>query len=152
MNVPDGDYIFKHFREPRSAPMKRNYKFVFSVAALVAASCTAALAQSAPPTYQADPSVYKIIFEDQNFRVITGTWAPGVTDKPHSHRFGGLCTYRLHVAGDFGRCENCDNHPQSRRRNRRTNNRVTYGAQYRSSRVSDSLYRAQVAQPNRLIL
>jgi hypothetical protein len=28
------------------------------------------LAQTAPPTYQADPDVYKIIFEDQNFRVI----------------------------------------------------------------------------------
>ena len=65
--------------------MKRNYKFVVIVAMLVAAPCTAAFAQSAPPTYQADPSVYKLIFEDQNFRVITGTWAPGVTDKPHSH-------------------------------------------------------------------
>ena len=30
----------------------------------------AAMAQTAPPTYQGDPDVYKVIFEDQNFRVI----------------------------------------------------------------------------------
>ena len=72
-----------NFREPGSILMKGNYKFVLSFATL--AACTSAFAQSTPPTYEADPSVYKIIFEDQNFRVITGTWAPGVTDKPHSH-------------------------------------------------------------------
>jgi predicted metal-dependent enzyme (double-stranded beta helix superfamily) len=64
--------------------MNRTNKFVLGLAALMAAHA-AASAQSAPPTYQADPSVYKVIFEDQNFHVITGTWAPGVTDKPHSH-------------------------------------------------------------------
>ena len=64
--------------------MNRKYTFVLGLATLIAAPA-AALAQSAPPTYQADPSVYKIIFEDQNFRVISGTWAPGATDKPHSH-------------------------------------------------------------------
>src|SRR4051812_14321485 len=31
----------------------------------------AVLAQDAPPSYQGDPSVYKVIFEDQNFRVIS---------------------------------------------------------------------------------
>jgi hypothetical protein len=46
---------------------------------------SAAFAQNAPPSFQADPSVYKVIFEDQNFRVIMGTWGPGITDKPHSH-------------------------------------------------------------------
>jgi hypothetical protein len=44
-----------------------------------------ALAQNAPPTYQGDPSVYKIIFEDQNFRVIEATRKVGVHDKAHSH-------------------------------------------------------------------
>jgi len=43
------------------------------------------MAQSAPPTYQADPDVYKVIFEDQNFRVIAATWKKGVHDKSHSH-------------------------------------------------------------------
>ena len=65
--------------------MNRKYKFVIGLATLIAAPHSAALAQSTLPTYQADPSVYKLIFEDQNFRVITGTWAPGATDKPHAH-------------------------------------------------------------------
>ncbi|MGB6797937.1 MAG: hypothetical protein WBE48_15590 [Xanthobacteraceae bacterium] len=71
--------------QTRSTVMTGKNKFVLGLAILIAAPLAAALAQSAPPTYQADPSVYKVIFEDQNFRVITGTWAPGVTDKPHSH-------------------------------------------------------------------
>jgi hypothetical protein len=53
--------------------------------AILGASASVAFAQSAPPTYQADPSVYKVIFEDQNFRVIAATWGPGVHDKAHSH-------------------------------------------------------------------
>ncbi len=65
--------------------MNRIYQFVFAFGTLMAAPYAAALAQSSPPTYQADPSVYKLVFEDQNFRVITGTWAPGVADKPHAH-------------------------------------------------------------------
>ena len=44
-----------------------------------------AAAQNAPPSYEADPTVYKVIFEDQNFRVIAATWKKGATDKPHSN-------------------------------------------------------------------
>ena len=68
-----------------STTMNRTGKFVLGCAMLFAAPSAVAFAQSAPPTYEADPSVYKLIFEDPNFRVITATWAPGVTDKPHSH-------------------------------------------------------------------
>ena len=50
-----------------------------TLTALLIAS--AAAAQNAPPTYQADPDVYKLIFEDQNFRVIAATWKKGTTDK-----------------------------------------------------------------------
>ena len=46
---------------------------------------SAAAAQNAPPTYQADPDTYKVIFEDDNFRVIAATWKKGATDKAHSH-------------------------------------------------------------------
>jgi hypothetical protein len=42
-------------------------------------------AQESPPTYKADPDVYKLVFEDMNFRIISATWQPGQTDKPHSH-------------------------------------------------------------------
>jgi hypothetical protein len=61
-----------------------------------------AAAQDSPPSYQADPTVYKVIFEDQNFRVIAGTWKRGTTDKPHSHPVPFVvyalndCTLRLH--------------------------------------------------------
>ena len=54
-------------------------------AALLVVTLTAAFAQSAEPTYKGDPSVYKLIFEDANFRVIEATRAPGVKDKPHGH-------------------------------------------------------------------
>jgi hypothetical protein len=54
-------------------------------AALLMVAAATANAQNAPPTYQADPSVYKVIFEDQNFRVIEAVWKAGATDKPHSH-------------------------------------------------------------------
>ncbi len=62
--------------------MKRKWKLVLAVASLIASS-TSLFAQNSPPTYQADPSVYKVIFENDNFRVILATWPPGVTDKPH---------------------------------------------------------------------
>lgn len=61
-----------------------------------------AAAQDSPPSYQADPSVYKVIFEDQNFRVIAATWKKGETDKPHSHPLPfvvyalGDCAVRVH--------------------------------------------------------
>src|SRR5579872_6277655 len=53
--------------------------------AVFAASCCASYAQEAKPSYQADPDVYKVIFEDQNFRVISANWKGGATDKPHTH-------------------------------------------------------------------
>jgi hypothetical protein len=45
----------------------------------------AALSQAAEPTYKGDPSVYKLIFEDANFRVIEVVRKKGVHDKPHGH-------------------------------------------------------------------
>ncbi|QOZ34821.1 hypothetical protein [Bradyrhizobium sp. CCBAU 53421] len=62
--------------------MVRRSKFALGVAAICIGSASA---QDAPPSYQADPTVYKVIFEDQNFRVIAATWKKGTTDKPHSH-------------------------------------------------------------------
>ena len=44
-----------------------------------------ARAQTAEPSFKADPSVYKVIFEDANFRVIEGTRKKGVKDKAHGH-------------------------------------------------------------------
>jgi hypothetical protein len=64
-------------------------------------SVPAAMAQTSPPTYEADPSTFKIIFEDQNFRVISATWKAGATDKAHSHNVPTIsvpltdCTLKL---------------------------------------------------------
>ena len=74
---------------------------VVTVAALGTLS-SIAMAQNSPPTYQADPDTYKVIFEDQNFRVIEVTRKKGTTDKPHSHPVPSVvyaledCTLRIH--------------------------------------------------------
>jgi hypothetical protein len=58
---------------------------ITAAVALGSLVATVAFAQTAPPTYQADPDVYKVIFEDQNFRVIAATWKKGARDKDHAH-------------------------------------------------------------------
>ena len=66
--------------------MDNHVTIALGATALLYMASSAVVAQNAPLTYQADPSVYKVIFEDQNFRVIAGTWKAGATaDKPHSH-------------------------------------------------------------------
>ena len=59
--------------------------FALSMLTLVYLAPSVAVAQDAPPTYQGDPDVYKIIFEDQNFRVIAVTRKKGAHDKVHGH-------------------------------------------------------------------
>ena len=58
---------------------------ITAAVALGSLAATIAFAQTAPPTYQGDPAVYKVIFEDQNFRVIATTRKKGVHDKVHGH-------------------------------------------------------------------
>lgn len=73
-----------------------------SAASLLLVMASPAIAQEAPPTFQADPDVYKVIFEDQNFRVIAAAWKKGVHDKAHSHPVPSVaynltdCSLRLH--------------------------------------------------------
>ena len=58
---------------------------VLSISTLLHFASSASVAQNAPPSYKADPDVYKVIFEDQYFRVIASTRKKGVHDKEHSH-------------------------------------------------------------------
>jgi quercetin dioxygenase-like cupin family protein len=51
-------------------------------------------AEDVAPSYIASPDVYKLISENEHFRVITATWKPGQRDKWHSHA-GPLTGYRL---------------------------------------------------------
>jgi hypothetical protein len=67
-------------------------------------SSAAASAQNAMPSYEGDPDTYKVIFEDQNFRVIEAIWKAGTTDKPHTHPVPSViynvtgCTLKLRGA------------------------------------------------------
>lgn len=81
-----------------------NYRALFFSIAGLLATVSAAAGVESPPSYQSDPDTYKVIFEDQNFRVIAATWKKGTTDKPHSHPVPFViypltdCTIRLHNA------------------------------------------------------
>ena len=44
-----------------------------------------AWAEDVPLSHVADPDIYRVIAEDDNFRVIVATWQPGQQDAPHSH-------------------------------------------------------------------
>ena len=65
--------------------MKSRYLIGLRATALLYLVSSAAMAQNAPPSYEGDPDVYKVIFEDQNFRVIDAVRKKGVHDKLHSH-------------------------------------------------------------------
>ena len=62
-----------------------------------------AQAQNAPPSYVASPGVYKIIAENEKYRVILATWKPGQRDEWHSHPTGAnyalndCGTHRIHT-------------------------------------------------------
>ena len=51
-------------------------------------------AEAAPPSYKASPEVYKLISENEHFRVFEVTWKPGQRDAWHSHP-GPLTAYSL---------------------------------------------------------
>jgi hypothetical protein len=63
---------------------------IFVAAFFSAAMATAVSAQTVEPSYKADPDVYKVIFEDTNFRVVEVNRKAGVKDKAHSHPTGGF--------------------------------------------------------------
>ena len=46
---------------------------------------TAAFAQMAPHALSASPDIYKVIAENDQYRVMEVTWKPGQIDKLHSH-------------------------------------------------------------------
>lgn len=52
------------------------------------------MAGDVAPSYKASPEVYKVISENEHFRVIMTVWKPGQRDAMHSHE-GPLVGYRL---------------------------------------------------------
>ena len=73
--------------------MNRRITLTLSTIALLHVVSAVAWAQNAPPSYQGDPDVYKLIFEDQNFRVIASTRKKGVHDKVHGHPVASVVYY-----------------------------------------------------------
>lgn len=70
--------------------MQKNPKKFLSVAVTLAAATAMAMplsasAQSAPLSYKASPDVYKLLAENDQFRVVLATWKPGQRDAQHSH-------------------------------------------------------------------
>jgi len=66
----------------------------YAIAAIVIATLHASAQSSPPPSYVAEPDVYKLLSENDQFRVILATWAPGKRDAWHSHA-GALTAYTL---------------------------------------------------------
>lgn len=67
--------------------MCANRKIGFLIAATLACGGAAGIAMAAdvPLSHVADPAVYKVIAENDLFRVVLATWKPGQRDVPHSH-------------------------------------------------------------------
>jgi hypothetical protein len=59
--------------------------FALFAAAIMIGVSSSAVAQTVEPAYKAAPDTYKVIFEDNNFRVIEANHKKGVRDKMHSH-------------------------------------------------------------------
>ena len=74
--------------------MKPCTGLLLGTAMIIGMGSSIAVAQAAEPTYKGDPSVYKLIFEDANFRVIEANHVKGVHDKAHSHG-GPFIVYNL---------------------------------------------------------
>jgi len=56
---------------------------LFGLAALgVTGVCKA---QAVPPDFKASPDVYKVRAENDQYRLVEGTWKPGQQDQFHSH-------------------------------------------------------------------
>ncbi len=58
---------------------------VFILASALLLSTAPATAEDAPTAPEASPEVYKILAENDQFRVIEATWQPGQEDNFHSH-------------------------------------------------------------------
>lgn len=54
----------------------------------------ATLAADAEPSHKASPDIYKLVSENEHFRVFEVTWKPGQRDAWHSHP-GPLTSYAL---------------------------------------------------------
>lgn len=60
------------------------------------------LAQGLPRSFAASPDIYKVIAENEQYKVISVTWKPGQKDVVHSHPANAVyylsdCSIRIHA-------------------------------------------------------
>jgi len=67
---------------------------------MVGVVSTGAMGQGAEPTFKGDPDVYKVIFEDANFRVIEATRKKGIHDNAHGHPVPSIVCKTKQYAAD----------------------------------------------------
>jgi mannose-6-phosphate isomerase-like protein (cupin superfamily) len=70
-----------------------------------------ALAQSVPHSFIASPDVYKVIAENEQYRVVAVTWKPGQRDAWHSHPVAAVynltdCNMRVYTPDGKSRDSN----------------------------------------------
>jgi beta-alanine degradation protein BauB len=73
-------------------------------AAFLAVSTSWAQAPATPPSFVASPEIYKVIAENDKYRVIEVVWKPGQRDRVHSHPEAATyylsdCVLRNHPSG-----------------------------------------------------
>lgn len=61
-----------------------------------------AMAQPHPRSFVASPDVYKVLAQDERYKVISVVWRPGQKDVMHSHPANGVyyltdCSIRIHA-------------------------------------------------------
>jgi hypothetical protein len=82
----------------------KSFFAIVGMAFLAGLGSSASVAQTAEPSYQAAPDVYKVILEDSNYRVIEANHKKGVRDKVHGHPVSFVvinltdCKNRLYAA------------------------------------------------------
>ena len=89
--------------------MSRTPKLAFLVATAICgwAAVVPAGAQQNPRSFVASPEVYKVLAQNEQFKVISVVWRPGQKDVLHSHPASAAyyltdCSVRVHAAdGSF---------------------------------------------------
>lgn len=85
---------------------KKQFFAALAVIAWTFATPLAVWAQAAPRSFTASPEVYKVIAENEQYRVVEATWKPGQRDNWHSH--GGAALAHYNVTGCHARLHTPD--------------------------------------------
>lgn len=84
--------------------MPHALRLTLAIAAVIGAWSTPTLstAQQNPRSYVASPDIYKVLAQDERYKVISVVWRPGQKDVLHAHPANGVyyltdCSIRIHA-------------------------------------------------------